>query len=73
MTNVLEAAGSCKENVLKVHVYVSNLDDLPVLNKAYNSFFAEPRPARCTVQVAALDSGTDVEMECTAFIAKSKL
>ncbi|OAG41369.1 hypothetical protein AYO21_04311 [Fonsecaea monophora] len=73
LVNVLEAAGSCKENILKVNIYVTNMNDVPTMNEAYNKFFAEPRPARATVAVAALARGTDVEIECTAFISRDKL
>ncbi|CAH0054560.1 unnamed protein product [Clonostachys solani] len=68
MTKVLEAAGSGSGKILKVIIYVTSMDDVPVMNEAYKAFFAEPRPARACVCVKALARGTDIEMECTGFI-----
>jgi 2-iminobutanoate/2-iminopropanoate deaminase len=65
---VLEAAGSSPDKVLKVLVYVTSMDDVPLMNEAYKAFFAEPRPARACVCVKDLARGTDVEIECTAFL-----
>ncbi|KAJ5116037.1 hypothetical protein N7456_000385 [Penicillium angulare] len=68
LSKVLEAAGSGSHKVLKVIIYVTSMDDVPLMNEAYNNFFAEPRPARACVCVKALARGTDIEMECTGFI-----
>lgn len=73
LTYTLEEAGSCKENILKLNIYVTNIKDVPAMNRAYDTYFAEPRPARCTVEVAGLARGTDVEIECIGFVNKSKL
>ncbi|KAJ5289209.1 hypothetical protein N7478_002239 [Penicillium angulare] len=68
LSKVLQAAGSGSDKVLKVMIYVTSMDDVPLMNEAYNKFFAEPRPARACICVKALARGTDVEMECTGFI-----
>ncbi|KAF5511849.1 RutC family protein [Colletotrichum siamense] len=65
---VLEAAGSGTDKILKVNIYVTSMEDIPLMNEAYMVFFAEPRPARACVCVKALARGTDVEIECTGFI-----
>ena len=65
---VLEAAGSGVDKVLKVNIYVTDIKDVPLMNEAYCKFFAEPRPARACVAVKQLARGTDVEIECTAFV-----
>ncbi|CAI0642649.1 unnamed protein product [Colletotrichum noveboracense] len=65
---VLEAAGSGTDKILKVNIYVTSMEDVPLMNEAYMAFFAEPRPARACVCVKALARGTDVEIECTGFI-----
>ncbi|KAI8237969.1 hypothetical protein K4K57_002914 [Colletotrichum sp. SAR 10_99] len=65
---VLEAAGSGTDKILKVNIYVTSMEDVPLMNEAYMAFFAEPRPARACVCVKALARGTDIEIECTGFI-----
>ncbi|KAI8294280.1 hypothetical protein K4K59_005188 [Colletotrichum sp. SAR11_240] len=65
---VLEVAGSGTDKILKVNIYVTSMEDVPLMNEAYMAFFAEPRPARACVCVKALARGTDVEIECTGFI-----
>ncbi|KAF4811492.1 RutC family protein [Colletotrichum siamense] len=68
LSKVLEAAGSGADKILKVNIYVTSMEDVPLMNEAYMAFFAEPRPARACVCVKALARGTYVEIECTGFI-----
>lgn len=48
---VLKAAGSGKDKVLKVNIYVTNMADVPTMNEAYAAFFDEPRPVSFHGQV----------------------
>ena len=64
---VLAAAGCGFENVVKATVYVVNLADFPKLNALYGEAMGSHRPARSTVQVAALPKGALVEID---FVAK---
>ncbi|VUC29950.1 unnamed protein product [Clonostachys rosea] len=66
LENVLIAAGSGSDRILKMTVYVTSMDDVPLLNEAYSAFFSDPKPARACVCVAALARGTDVEIDCIA-------
>ncbi len=69
MTNlmaVLDAAGLGPENVLKTTIFLVDLADFATVNAIYGGFFAEPYPARSTVQVAALPKGGLVEIEAIA-------
>ena len=63
---VLAAAGSSLDRVVKTTIYVRDMNDFAVINKAYGSFFASSPPARATIQVAALPKGAGVEIECIA-------
>ncbi len=65
---VLEAANSDINNILKTTVYLADMDDYPVMNEVYETFFKKPFPARATVQVTKLPIGSLVEIECIAFI-----
>ncbi|KAJ0160872.1 endoribonuclease L-PSP [Colletotrichum tabaci] len=68
---VLEAAGSSPRNIVKVNVYITKMTDFAIMNEAYDEFFTwDPKPARTCVAVYQLPLGTDVEIECTAFLNK---
>ncbi|EMT72446.1 hypothetical protein NW760_010184 [Fusarium oxysporum] len=67
--NILEAAGSSIENVIKMNIYLTNMDNFTLLNEAYDMFFTQDiKPARTCVAVYQLPLGTDVEIECTAYL-----
>ncbi len=63
---VLTAAGLSRANVVKTTIFMTNLGDFQTVNEIYGEFFADHRPARSTVQVAALPRGAEVEIECIA-------
>ena len=69
LRNVLEAAGSSLENVVKTMVFLKDMNDFPKMNSIYAEFFGENPPARSTVAVAALPKGGLVEIEAVALIA----
>lgn len=67
---VLEQAGSSLERVVKTTVYLVDLSLFPRVNAVYARYFTgEPRPARATLQVAALPLGAPLEIDAIA-IAK---
>ena len=66
LKNVLEAAGSRMENVVKTMVFLTNMAEFSKMNAIYAEFFKENFPARSTVQVSALPKGAVVEIECIA-------
>jgi reactive intermediate/imine deaminase len=63
---ILEEAGSSLENVLKVTVYMDDIDDFDAMNDTYETFFDDEPPARSAVEVAALPKGAAVEIEAVA-------
>lgn len=65
---VLKEGGADFDTVVKVNVYLANMDDFPVMNEIYATFFTKPYPARATVQVAKLPKGAQIEIECIAYI-----
>ena len=54
------------DDVVKVNVYLTDMDDFAEMNAAYATRFAAPPPARTTVGVAALPMGARVEIELVA-------
>lgn len=67
LKEVLLAADSNLDNVLKVTVYLKNMDDFLSMNEVYASYFQKPYPARATVEVAKLPKGALIEIECIAY------
>src|SRR3989338_8494826 len=57
LKNVLKAAGSDINNVLKTTVYLADMEDFPLMNEIYASYFNKPYPARATVEVSNLPKG----------------
>lgn len=65
LSSCLAAAGCTLEDVVKVNAYLADLADFDAYNAVYTEFFAEPYPARTTVQ-AGLPPGLLVEIEAVA-------
>ena len=63
---VLEAAGSGLHRVVKVTLFVQNLEHFAVINEVYASFFSGSFPARSCVQVARLPKDALLEIEAIA-------
>jgi 2-iminobutanoate/2-iminopropanoate deaminase len=63
---VLADGGLGPDDVVKVNVYLTDMDDFPEMNAAYAKRFSAPPPARTTVGVAALPLGARVEIELVA-------
>lgn len=72
LKKILEAAGSSLEKVLKTTVYLTNMEDFPLMNEVYATYFSPPYPARATVGVAKLPKGALIEIECLAYQEESK-
>ena len=66
LTAVLESAGTDWSQVVKTTVYLQDMADFPKVNDVYGRMIGDARPARSTVQVAALPRGASVEIELIA-------
>lgn len=64
--NVLEEAGSSWEKVVKVNVFLKNMDDFAAMNEVYSQLLPTPKPARSCIQAAKLPMDVDVEIEAIA-------
>jgi 2-iminobutanoate/2-iminopropanoate deaminase len=64
---VLEAGGSSLDQVVRTTIYVVDLSLFPRVNAVYaRCFHGSPKPARSTVQVAALPLGAPIEIDAIA-------
>jgi 2-iminobutanoate/2-iminopropanoate deaminase len=66
---ILRAAGSSLQHVLKCSVFLIDITEFRRMNEVYARMFGTHRPARTTIQAAALPAeGLRVEIDCIAYI-----
>lgn len=65
---VLKAAGTSLDNVVKTTVFLADMNDFAEMNEVYGRYFSENKPARATVQAARLPRDAKVEIDCIALI-----
>ena len=68
LQEVLRAAGTTWNDVVKTTVYLHDLSHFPTVNEIYGKWLGDARPARSTVQVTALPRGALVEIDAIAVI-----
>lgn len=66
LDGILEAAGARWSDVVKTTVYLHDMADFPTVNEIYGRWIGDARPARSTVQVAALPRGALIEIDLIA-------
>lgn len=66
LRGVLEAAGCGFAQVVRTTIYLVDMADFPAVNEVYGGYFADKKPARATVAVAALPRGARVEIDALA-------
>ena len=70
LTNVLEIvkeAGGKLENIIKVNIYVKDMNDFGKVNKVYEECCGSHKPARSCVEVARLPKDGVIEIEAIAY------
>jgi 2-iminobutanoate/2-iminopropanoate deaminase len=65
---IVEAAGSKMAHVVKVTVFLKDMNEFAAMNKVYAQYFPSAPPARSTVQVARLPKDALVEIEVIAIL-----
>ncbi|SHJ17545.1 2-iminobutanoate/2-iminopropanoate deaminase [Geosporobacter subterraneus DSM 17957] len=68
LNEILIAANSSREKVLKTTVYITDIKLWDQVNKIYAVFFADHRPARAVVPVKELHFGFQIEIEAVAAV-----
>ncbi|MCH5332411.1 MAG: RidA family protein [Agathobacter sp.] len=66
LTNLVEAAGSSMDRVVKTTVFIKEMNDFGTINEVYERFFPTPFPARSCVEVARLPKDVLLEIEVVA-------
>ena len=63
---VLKAGGRSFADVVRMTVFLADMNDFAAVNEVYGTYFSEPYPARATVQVARLPKDARVEIDVIA-------
>ncbi|ELZ04124.1 Rid family detoxifying hydrolase [Natrialba aegyptia] len=63
---VLEAEGATPSDILKVTVFLDDIESFDAMNETYASYFDDEPPARSAIEVAALPKGVGIEVEAIA-------
>ena len=67
---VVEKGGSDMEHVVKVTIFLKDMDNYTTVNDIYKDYFPGVKPARSAVQVARLPKDALIEIECVAELKK---
>lgn len=68
LSHVVTAAGGHLSHIVKLSVYLTDLDHFPLINDAMAQHFTTPYPARVAIGVASLPRGSQVEMDAIMVI-----
>ena len=71
LTNIREiliAAGSTLENIVKATIFLTDMNDFQQVNEAYAEFFPHEPPARACIEVSRLPKDAIIEIEAVALL-----
>ena len=60
---VAQAAGGDLKDIVKLNVFLTDLNNFPTVNEIMAEYFTQPYPARAAIGVAALPKAAGVEMD----------
>ena len=66
--SICEAAGQSIDDIVKISIFLTDLENFAIVNEVMKKYFAEPYPARATVEVSGLPLGVNVEIEAIVLI-----
>ncbi len=64
---IVEAAGISRRDIVKVSIFLRNMDDFKKMNEVYKTFFPENPPARTTVEARLPVQGMLIEIDAVAY------
>ena len=68
--NICKEAGASLDDIVKLNIYLLDLENFDILNKIMEESFSEPFPARATVEVSRLPKDVMIEMDAIVSIAQ---
>lgn len=66
---IIQEAGTSFEHVLKLTIYLTDLENFAAVDKVMENYFNEPYPARATVEVSRLPKDVEVEIDAIVELA----
>ena len=63
LSAICKAANTNLSNIVKLTIYITDMNDFSIVNQAMENHFEAPYPARATIEVSALPLGVNVEMD----------
>lgn len=70
LTAVAAASGGCLNDIVKLNIYLTDMDNFAKVNEIMATYFSQPYPARAAVGVKTLPQGAQVEMDAVMVIQK---
>ena len=70
LENICKEAGASLDDIVKLNIYLLDLENFDTLNKIMEERFSEPFPARATVEVARLPKDVMIEMDAIVSLRK---
>lgn len=68
IARIVAAAGGSVRDLVKVTIYLADMNDFPAVNAAYAAFFDRELPARSCVEVSRLPKDARIEIEAVAYL-----
>lgn len=68
LQGILQAAGASLSHVVRVTVFLKDMNEFAEMNAVYGEFFRSQPPARSTVEVSRLPKDVSVEIDCIAVV-----
>ncbi|MBZ2175362.1 RidA family protein [Schnuerera sp. xch1] len=65
---IIEEGGATLNDIVKVNIFVKNMDNFSLVNEVYEEFFGNHKPARSCVEVSKLPKNGDIEIEAIAIV-----
>ena len=65
---ILQAAGAALNDLVKVTLFIKDMNDFGKINESYAGYFSEHKPARACVEVARLPKDVKIEIEAIAVV-----
>ena len=66
---IIQEAGTSFEHILKLTIYLTDLENFAAVNKVMENYFSQPYPARATVEVSRLPKDVEVEIDAIVELA----
>ena len=65
---ILNKVGSSFDKIIKINIYIKDLNNFNIINDLFNTYFNEPYPARSTIEVSNLPLNVNLEIDVIASI-----